>query len=159
MLRQAHIGSVARKINSLIHCTELEAGGRTMEEKLFFEGLRALAASAFPKHCNNCGRVFATAADFIEQTKSLRSDRSGLKQSYDDDNIAIVEAYRNCVCGSTLMDFFSDRRDISDAGNERRQLFDTLLPHLQEKGMNRQAARDHLLGLLRGRQDSGKIDS
>lgn len=129
-----------------------------MEEQIFFDGLQALAASAFPKHCNNCGRMFGTAADFIQQTQAVRSNMSGLKQSFDDDNIAIVEAYRNCICGSTLMDFFSDRRDISDAGNKRRQLFDKLLPHLQGKGMGKKAAREYLLGLLRGQQESGKID-
>ena len=129
-----------------------------MEERLFFEGLQALAASAFPKHCNYCGRVFDTAADFMRQTQSVRQDITGLKQSFDDDSVAIVEAYRNCVCGSTLMDFFSDRRDVSGAANRRRELFDKLLPHLEEKGMDRVAARAHLLRLLRGRQDSGNID-
>lgn len=36
-----------------------------MQEQLFFEGLRALAEAAFPKHCACCGRVFATAHEFI----------------------------------------------------------------------------------------------
>lgn len=129
-----------------------------MEERLFFEGLQALAASAFPKHCNYCGRVFATSAEFMQQTQSVRKDITGLRQSFDDDSVAIVEAYRNCVCGSTLMDFFSDRRDVSEAGSRRRELFNKLLPHLEEKGMGRAAARAHLLGLLRGRQNSDKID-
>ncbi|MTW09361.1 oxidoreductase [Pseudoduganella eburnea] len=129
-----------------------------MEERLFFDGLHALAASAFPKHCNYCGRVFATATDFMRQTQSVRQDITGLKQSFDDDSVAIVEAYRNCPCGSTLMDFFSDRRDVSEAGGRRRELFDKLLPHLEEKGMDRAAAREHLLRLLRGRQDSGNMD-
>jgi hypothetical protein len=129
-----------------------------MEDQLFFEGLQALAASAFPKHCRNCGRVFGSAGDFLQQTKAVSSARSGLKQSFDDDNVAIVEAYRNCPCGSTLMDFFSDRRDISQPGDKHRQLFERLLPHLQEKGMDRKAARDYLLGLLRAPRESGKID-
>jgi hypothetical protein len=128
-----------------------------MEERLFFEGLQALAASAFPKHCGYCGRVFATAQDFMQQTQSVRKDISGLKQSFDDDSVAIVEAYRNCLCGSTLMDFFSDRRDISEAGARRRELFEKLLPHLQEKGMAPVAARNHLLALLRGQEKSGNI--
>ena len=128
-----------------------------MEERLFFEGLQALAASAFPKHCGYCGRVFATAHDFMEQTQSVRKDITGLKQSFDDDSIAIVEAYRNCVCGSTLMDFFSDRRDITDSGAQRRELFDKLLPHLQDKGMTLAAARVHLLALLRGREKAGNM--
>ncbi|MBB3121716.1 oxidoreductase [Pseudoduganella violacea] len=121
-----------------------------MQQQLFFEGLQALAASAFPKHCKTCGRVFATADEFMLQTQSIRKSMTGLKEGFDDNNVAIVEAYRNCVCGSTLMDFFSDRRDISDAGLHRRQLFNKLLPHLQQKGMERIAARDYLLRILRG---------
>ncbi|SFG78302.1 hypothetical protein SAMN05518865_11883 [Duganella sp. CF458] len=128
-----------------------------MEERLFFEGLQALAAAAFPKHCSNCGRVFATAQDFMQQTDSVRKNITGLKQSFDDDSVAIVEAYRNCLCGSTLMDFFSDRRDISEAGARRRELFEKLLPHLQEKGMTLVTARDHLLALLRGQEKSVNI--
>lgn len=128
-----------------------------MEERLFFEGLQALAASAFPKHCGYCGRIFATAQDFMQQTQSVRKNITGLKQSFDDDSVAIVEAYRNCLCGSTLMDFFSDRRDVSEAGSRRRELFEKLLPHLQEKGMTLAAAREHLLALLRGQEKSGNI--
>lgn len=129
-----------------------------MEERLFFEGLHALAASAFPKRCGYCGRVFATAQEFMRETRSVRQDISGLKQSFDDDSVAIVEAYRNCLCGSTLMDFFSDRRDISESGARRRELFEKLLPHLQEKDMTPAAAREHLLALLRGHERSGDLD-
>lgn len=122
-----------------------------MEERQFFEGLQALAISAFPKRCNYCGREFASAAEFMLQTQSIRQNSSGLKQGFDDNNVAIVEAYRNCLCGSTLMDFFSDRRDLSEAGRHRRKLFDRLLPHLLERGMDQAAAREYLLQVLRGR--------
>ncbi|MDC8757023.1 hypothetical protein [Janthinobacterium fluminis] len=121
-----------------------------MQAQIFFEGLRALAAAAFPKHCNCCGRVFATAEEFMQQTQSVRKNVTGLKQGFDENNIAIVEAYRNCLCGSTLMDFFSDRRGTSEARQRHRELFDKLLPHLQEKGMDRAAARDYLLRIVRG---------
>jgi hypothetical protein len=121
-----------------------------MQEELFFEGLQALAVAAFPKHCNSCGRVYATAEEFMLQTQAIRKNGSGLKQSFDDNNITIVEAYRNCFCGSTLMDFFSDRRDVSEAGQHRRQLFQKLLPHLQGKGMGPNEAREYLLRILRG---------
>ena len=121
-----------------------------MQEQLFFEGLRALAEAAFPKHCACCGRVFATADEFIQQTQAMRQNVSGLKQSFDDNNVAIVEVYRNCLCGSTLMDFFSDRRDTSEASLQRRQLFERLLPPLMEKGMERTAAREYLLHVVRG---------
>lgn len=120
-------------------------------DQLIFDGLKALVEAAFPKHCNNCGRSFATAEEFLLQTKTVRSDISGLKQSVDDENVVIVEAYRNCLCGSTLMDLFSDRRETSSAGQHRRDLFNKLLPHLQEKGLTRPAARAYLLQLLRGK--------
>ena len=121
-----------------------------MQEQLFFEGLRALAEAAFPKHCACCGRVFATADEFLQQTQAMRQNVSGLKQSFDDNNVAIVEVYRNCLCGSTLMDFFSNRRDTSEASLQRRQLFEQLFPLLQEKGMDRGAARAYLLQVVRG---------
>lgn len=117
-----------------------------------FDGLRALAEAAFPKHCKNCGRSFFTAEEFLHQTQTIRPDISGLKQSVDDDDVTIVEVYRNCLCGSTLMDIFSDRRDISGAGQHRRELFDKLPPHLPEKGMERPAARAYLLRILRGQR-------
>jgi hypothetical protein len=118
--------------------------------QLIFDGLKALVEAAFPKHCKNCGRSFATAEEFLLRTQTVRSDISGLKQSVDDENVVIVEAYRNCMCGSTLMDLFSNRRDTSGAGQHRRDLFNKLLPHLQEKGLTRPAARAYLLQLLRG---------
>jgi hypothetical protein len=118
--------------------------------QLIFDGLKALVEAAFPKHCKNCGRRFDTAEEFLLQTQAVRSNISGLKQSVDDENMVIVEAYRNCLCGSTLMDLFSDRRDASGAGQHRRDLFNKLLPHLQQKGLTPPAARAYLLGLLRG---------
>ena len=120
------------------------------ESGSFFEGLKALAESAFPKHCTNCGKVFQTADQFIEETKTIRQGITGLKQSIDDDDMTIVEVYRNCSCGSTLMDLFSNRRDISDIGNKRRRLFDKLLPHLESKGLSRTESRDYILRVLRG---------
>lgn len=116
----------------------------------FFSGLRALADSAFPKHCANCGKVFASADQFILETRAIRENMSGLKQSMDDIDNTIVEVYRNCPCGSTLMDFFSDRRDISDSGLRRREKFAELLAYLIEKGWETQLARTELIKVLRG---------
>jgi hypothetical protein len=116
----------------------------------FFSGLKALAESAFPKRCTSCGKTFETAEQFIEETRTIRPDITGLKQSWDDDDVTIVEVYRNCTCGSTLMDFFSDRRDVSDVGAHRRVLFDQLLPALEGKGLSRFESRHYLLRVLRG---------
>jgi hypothetical protein len=117
-----------------------------------FANLRALAESSFPKRCNNCGRIYATAEEFAVATAAIRPDISGLKQSYDEDGKAIVELFRNCVCGSTLMDTFDSRRDDSPAGLKRRRRFDELLRLLQARGIAAGVARDELLKLVRGQK-------
>lgn len=114
-----------------------------------FEGLKALSDSAFPKECANCGRVYHSPEDFVAQSEGV-GNRSGLKGSYDDDDSPIIELFRNCVCGSTLMDFFSDRRDTTPTGLKRREVFSRMLAHLEERGMDAEAARAELLKLMRG---------
>ncbi len=119
-----------------------------MSDELY-EGLQALADSTFPKHCNTCGRDYHSAGDFIQQTEDLARG-SGLKASWDDDDRPIVELYRNCVCGSTMMDFFTDRRDLSDKGLQRRAHFGNLLIKLEQRGLDSQVARNELIKLLHG---------
>ena len=126
------------------------------EEELF-EGLKALSDSSFPKECATCGRVYRSPQDFVQQSDDI-AGRSGLKLGYDDDERPVVELFRNCVCGSTLMDFFSDRRDTSRSGLKRRQVFGKLLAHLESRGMDNKTARDELLKLMRG-DASEKIES
>jgi|GEM_PF-368435 len=116
----------------------------------FLQGLRELAESAFPKRCPTCGRTFETAAEFIARTQPVRTDHSGVKQSQDDNGVAMLELYRNCPCGSTLMDFFSERRDVSDKGLMRRQRFAELFDYLVANGMDKAIARAELLKVMRG---------
>lgn len=115
-----------------------------------FEGLTELAASAFPKRCASCGRVYETAAEYLLSTRPISERRSGLKQSMDDDGSVIVEAFRNCECGSTLMDVFNNRRDLSEAGARRRARFAELLDYLVAQSLDREVARAELLKVLRG---------
>lgn len=115
----------------------------------FFRNLIAITDAAFPKHCKTCGMVYNGPEDFITKTDSL-SGKSGLKSSYDESDQPIVELYRNCVCGSTLMDFFSDRRDNSDKGAKRRQLFEKLLQTLETHNVQRAIGRLELLKILHG---------
>lgn len=122
----------------------------TFKDKDLFAGLKALAESAFPKRCRNCGRVFEDAEQFLYETKHIDQSRSGLKQSWDDNDATIVEVYRNCLCGSTLMDFFSDRRDLSEFGIKRRDKFGKLVEQLVTRGWSNDLARTELLKLLRG---------
>jgi hypothetical protein len=121
-----------------------------------YDGLQALANSAFPKKCNTCHRTFENAEEFILETEKLRPSVSGLKQSMDDDGSMIVELFRNCTCGSTLMDAFNDRRDLSSKGEKRRKRFAELQTFLvEEHDVDSIVARNELLKVMRG--ESSKI--
>jgi hypothetical protein len=123
----------------------------------FFEGLKTLEASLYPKKCNCCGKIFHTPKEFLIDTQSITKNikYSGLKMSYDDNGSTIIEAYRNCPCGSTLLSNFGDRRDMSEAGNKRRAQFEELLNFLTGQGLDRELARGELLTILR--QSNGSI--
>lgn len=115
-----------------------------------FRGLKALAESSFPKKCANCGRVFETAEQFLSETQDMGGAHTGLKEAMDDDGSRIVEVFRNCSCGSTLLDFFGDRRDLSDTGVQRRKKFEELLRFLVSNGLDPTLARAELIKVLRG---------
>ena len=117
------------------------------------DGLQALAHSSFPKVCGGCEQEFETVEEFITKTQtdsSLSSD-SGLKETRREDGVMVVELYRRCACGSTLMDAFNNRRSQSDAGEERRQNFEELLnlvgTHYE---LDRPSARQELLKIFHG---------
>ena len=124
------------------------------DELDIFQGLKALSESSFPKRCGNCGRMYATSEQYLKETEKLGND-SGLKAIYDDDDDKpILEVYRNCVCGSTLMDFFSDRRDLSERGLRRREIFQKVLDFLVQQGIPTQVGREELLKFMK----SGESD-
>lgn len=116
----------------------------------WFVGLRALSHDRFPKRCRSCGREFASEADYFQQTQAIRPDITGLKAVYDDEEGTLVEVFRNCVCGSTLLVNCMSRRDDSAAGHSRRRLFDDLLGYLQLHGAERAQARRELLRVVAG---------
>lgn len=115
-----------------------------------YHGLQALVKSSFPKRCANCGRTFETAEQFLKETENIDPNRTGLKSSIDDDGSSIVEVFRNCPCGSTLMDLFNDRRDLSANGIERRKKFGELIDFLAQNGIEYAVARKELLKVLHG---------
>lgn len=114
------------------------------------KGLRELAADSFPKRCASCGREFADAAEFLRETEALHGGRTGFKQSRDDDENVILELFRNCPCGSTLLEFFGNRRDESEKGAERRRHFLQLQDYLVAQGVEAQLARQEILKVLQG---------
>ncbi len=120
------------------------------ESKELFEGLQALFDSAFPKKCSNCGKLYHSPAEFLTRSQAIPG-RSGLKESLDEDDATIVEVFRNCDCGSTLLDFFENRRDSSERGSRRREVFGKMLVLLQSKGLSVEEAREELKGVMNGK--------
>jgi hypothetical protein len=117
-----------------------------------YAGLKALSETSFPKRCSSCGRTYPSTEEFIRETRSVRGGASGLKSSRDESDRSIIELFRNCPCGSTLMDYFDDRRDLTPESAARRRLFDELTRTLQKKGLAKGVARAELLKILAGEQ-------
>ena len=120
----------------------------------FYCGLQAIAESSFPKYCASCGRIFKDADEYVAATGRVGCGHSGLKQTLDDDGQVIVELFRNCVCGSTLMDAFADRRNTSESGIRRRTRFGELVELLVSRGLTRDIARCELLKVMKGQASS-----
>ena len=122
-----------------------------IQNNTLYEGLSALAASAFPKRCRTCGRIYHSVDEFIAETRLLKSDHSGLQSSEKEDGTLIVELFRNCPCGSTLMDVFNSRRDISENGIKRRNDFDKLMATVEKQyNVDSETARNELLKIIGG---------
>jgi len=115
-----------------------------------YRDLKALSVNSFPKKCNTCGAEYADEMDFLAKTQQMPK-HSGLKSAEEDDGSFVVEVFRNCVCGSTLMDEFADRRDMSEQGSKRRALFIKLHENLvQNFGIEPVQARNEILAAMRG---------
>jgi hypothetical protein len=125
-----------------------------MQYDAIYVGLRQLADSAFPKRCKLCGREYMNSAEFLATTLPLRKDASGLKQTRDDNNQEIVELFRNCVCGSTLLESYWNRRDPSDKGIVRRKQFQHMVERLVATGCTVETSRDELLKFVRGQPNN-----
>lgn len=117
-----------------------------------YSDLRSMAETVFPKQCRTCGRIYPDMGAYVEQTEHLRPGVSGLQQGLDEAYQPLVELYRNCACGSTLMNFFADRRDTSPAGLERRKRFAVVLEKLKRQGIAENDAREALLKFMRGEE-------
>ncbi|MES2822887.1 MAG: oxidoreductase [Pseudomonadota bacterium] len=118
----------------------------------FYANLKDITETTFPKTCSTCGTTYQNSADFLTKTLTVYGGKSGLKGTLDDNDQPIIELYRNCSCGSTLMNFFSDRRDNSEKGNKRREVFARLLLQLEQKGIARAEGRKEILKLLKGEE-------
>ena len=85
--------------------------GTDDDKILWHTGLFARLDTSFPKKCPNCGRVFATAEQYFTETEDLSAENRGLKAYTDAGTTTVVDVFRNCPCGSTLMESFDDHRE------------------------------------------------
>ncbi len=115
-----------------------------------FSGLKALAETAFPKHCNTCGKVYESVEQYTRETVDING-KKGLK-AVEDEGINFLEVYRNCICGSTLMDVFQDRRDMTEKGLKRRNGFEKVLQYIISQNIEKEVARNELLKVLRNQK-------
>ena len=117
----SEILKVEKKLLSFIEkeLDKVKALSESMETTA--EKLKKHYAQAFPKKCNNCGKLYNNIDDFLRATLSMED----LSTIFDEGGL---QEYRNCVCGSTLLLLTDDRRDKSEAGAQKRKLFhDSLL--------------------------------
>ena len=125
------------------------AVGNEVDQELI-RGLEALVATTFPKRCRCCNRSFVDVADYVMQTEAMPGGARSIKQSLDDDGKVIIDLFRNCPCGSTLMDSFNNRRDTTAQGEARRQRFDELMSYLIDHGLAARTARLELIKFMNG---------
>jgi len=118
----------------------------------YLKGLTAYIEASFPKTCAVCGKKYHTAEQFLSETENMPNNRSSLKEALEEDGTTIVEVFRNCSCGSTLMDEFNSRRNTSKSGDERRIRFNKLLATLQDQNLPIEIARIEILNLFKGKK-------
>ncbi|MCG8553471.1 MAG: hypothetical protein MI799_23955, partial [Desulfobacterales bacterium] len=112
-------------------------------------GIQTLSNLSFPKICKTCGQRYDTVEEFISKTEKMPRG-TGLKKDLCNGGSKIVALFRTCTCGSTLMDEFSDRRNLSKNGIKRRETFGALMQKLSLKGVSLETARSELLKIMRG---------
>ena len=117
-----------------------------------YQGLRAIWDTEFPKICPKCNRVYHSFEEYLVDTFPLHHS-SGLMGYKVGDPGEQVGLFRNCACGTTIMAFCHDRRDLSESGNKRRELFNELMNRLIDNGISAQEAREKLLKELRKAPD------
>ncbi|HWL17310.1 MAG TPA: hypothetical protein VNR00_17010 [Opitutus sp.] len=114
-----------------------------------YEGLSVRSADVFPLACTRCQRRFTDIKDFIARTTPVFQS-SGLMEREDAAGSSFVLLLRNCLCGTSLALRCQDRRDRSEAGQQRRQRFAPLVELLVDSGFQPEQAQAEARRLLRG---------
>ncbi|OFZ47728.1 MAG: hypothetical protein A2381_06970 [Bdellovibrionales bacterium RIFOXYB1_FULL_37_110] len=84
----------------------------------------------FPKTCQNCKRVYKDHQEFLRETTPLEKTSTIYLENYTETKR--VQEYRNCRCGSTLLIACMDRRDNSETGKLRRDIFDVCVSKIEK---------------------------
>lgn len=111
-----------------------------------------LTNQAFPKVCRKCQKVYRDEFEFFSETlpvPHVRSEIRAVEDDPDEPEDFYLEVYRNCKCGSTLMERFHSRRDMSPAGMERRKAFEDMVDVLEGAGYSRPEGQEMLRNFLR----------
>lgn len=116
------------------------------ESDACFAGLKPAREDIFPKKCSKCGTVYVTFEDFVKNTDDL-PESSGLQ--YFGEGQSITALFRNCSCRSTLIVSCLSRRDESEKGLTRREVFEKILQMLKKVNPDDVFCRNELLKLIR----------
>lgn len=100
----------------------------------------------FPKICPSCNRVFLDVDDYL--TNTTRAEDTGAPSSSPGSDLD-VRWLRACPCGTAIIVSGVNRRDPSDMGQTRRQVFGELLDRLMQGGAEREEARSDLMLTLK----------
>jgi len=114
-----------------------------------FKGLIAFEKASFPKVCAVFGKSYNSSEEYCSQT-AIVSGTQDLRFVDDEEDGRFLELFRNCTCGSTLLECFKDRRQ----SDSRRKIFGELMALLVEEGRTDNEARVELLNFLSGKSDS-----
>lgn len=117
------------------------------EDTTFLSGFNQFWDTDFPKVCPACSRTYSNYSEFLERTAPSDMAQSAVEYEKEDHS-KNVGIFRNCPCGSTLMILRNDRRDTSEAGEKRRQIFGAMLDKLLAAQVPREEARARLLKVL-----------
>lgn len=149
LLRKKFLQSVLFPTNSPTMDTDSPV---PISKDSLYQGLRAIWETEFPKTCPKCRRVYHSFEEYLLDTRSL-PESSGL-MGYEIGNTGQqVGLFRNCSCNTTILAFCHDRRDMSEQGCKRRELFGELMERLVDAGMSAQVARLRILKALRTAPD------
>lgn len=124
-----------------------------MDSKLlrrFYTGLKEFDSFSYPKVCTKCGRSFKSFEEFLEETENVANHQSGLSE-FDLGEKVTVGLFRNCVCHTTLFSEFSNRRDESDNGKQKRREFKKLLKILEKEGLDKDTGTMELRKIVNGK--------